>query len=150
MTTAWETIPLQEFLDGLSPGGAAAGADPSDRFAGPKRRDNNGGEKPEAFGESTESVQWGARQAAGRVERDHRRGVRHSWFEAVRNGEGAGLFLSMPSQSYEADGETKYTQIFHPITARGREYLEKAVHLAYHMALEGQKQEERLGMELQP
>ena len=32
----------------------------------------------------------------------------------------------------------------------GREYLEKAVHLAYHMALEGQKQEERLGMELQP
>lgn len=64
--------------------------------------------------------------------------------------EKGGLFLSMPSQSYEADGETKYTQIFHPITARGREYLEKAVHLAYHMALEGQKQEERLGMELQP
>lgn len=32
--------------------------------------------------------------------------------------EKGGLFLSMPSQSYEADGETKYTQIFHPITAR--------------------------------
>ena len=32
----------------------------------------------------------------------------------------------------------------------GREYLEKAAHLAYHMALESQKQEERLGMELQP
>ena len=27
--------------------------------------------------------------------------------------EKGGLFLSMPSQSYEADGETKYTQIFH-------------------------------------
>ena len=53
--------------------------------------------------------------------------------------EKGGLFLSMPSQSYEADGETKYTQIFHPITARGREYLEKAAHLAYHMALESQK-----------
>ena len=64
--------------------------------------------------------------------------------------EKGGLFLSMPSQSYEADGETKYTQIFHPITAHGREYLEKAAHLAYHMALESQKQEERLGMELQP
>ena len=39
--------------------------------------------------------------------------------------EKGGLFLSMPSQSYEADGETKYTQIFHPITARGREYLRR-------------------------
>ena len=64
--------------------------------------------------------------------------------------EKGGLFLSMPSQSYVSDGETKYTQIFHPITAHGREYLEKAAHLAYHMALESQKQEERLGMELQP
>lgn len=38
-----------------------------------------------------------------------------------------GLFVSMPSRQYQQDGETKYADIFFPITKEAREELQKAV-----------------------
>ena len=42
-----------------------------------------------------------------------------------------GLFAAMPSQSYEKNGETKYIDTFHPITAPARDIIQQAVIAAY-------------------
>ena len=46
-----------------------------------------------------------------------------------------GLFLSMPSNSYKnGSGETKYQDIFHPVTAEARQALSDSVMSAYEQA----------------
>lgn len=48
-----------------------------------------------------------------------------------------GLFVSMPQSSYQdRDGNTKYNDIFHPITAEARTELKDAVLDAYEAKLE--------------
>ena len=53
----------------------------------------------------------------------------------VVNGE-KGVFAAMPSQSYQKNGETKYSDTFHPITAPARDIIQQAVVAAYQNALE--------------
>ncbi|MBP0972568.1 MAG: SpoVG family protein [Oscillospiraceae bacterium] len=53
----------------------------------------------------------------------------------VVNGE-KGVFAAMPSQSYQKNGETKYSDTFHPITAPARDTIQQAVVAAYQNALE--------------
>ena len=53
----------------------------------------------------------------------------------VVNGE-KGVFAAMPSQSYEKNGEKKYSDTFHPITAPARDAIQQAVVAAYQNALE--------------
>ena len=51
-----------------------------------------------------------------------------------------GLFLSMPSNSYKnGNGETKYHDIFHPVTAEARQALSDSVMGAYEKALTEQQ-----------
>lgn len=52
-----------------------------------------------------------------------------------------GLFVSMPSNSYQSRGETKYEDIFHPITAQARQQLNQSVLTAYDQALAEQQKE---------
>lgn len=53
-----------------------------------------------------------------------------------------GLFVQMPQTSYEKDGETHYSEIFHPVTADARNELYNAVLTAYgHKLEEAQSQE---------
>ena len=63
-----------------------------------------------------------------------------------------GLFISMPSTSYtDRNGQTQYSDIFHPITAQAREELIQAVQSAYEQALEeGQKDGQQDGQEESP
>lgn len=46
-----------------------------------------------------------------------------------------GLFVQMPQNSYQKDGETKYNDIFHPITKDSRNELNDAVLSAYEQRL---------------
>ncbi len=46
-----------------------------------------------------------------------------------------GRFISMPQGSYEKNGEKKYTDTFHPITAKARNVLVEAVNIAYEQKL---------------
>lgn len=46
-----------------------------------------------------------------------------------------GLFVQMPQNVYEKDGEKHYSDIFHPITAEAREALNEAVMGAYEEAI---------------
>lgn len=53
-----------------------------------------------------------------------------------------GLFVSMPSNSYTgADGTTKYSDVFHAVTAEARTELNEKVMDAYEQALEVQQDE---------
>lgn len=55
-----------------------------------------------------------------------------------------GLFVAMPSRSYKgANGETKYEELFHPVTAEARNALYGAVTDAYNEALEQAQDEEQ-------
>ncbi len=56
----------------------------------------------------------------------------------VMNGE-KGLFVAMPSSSYKSGEETKYQEIFHPVTAESRKMLIDAVLNAYEQALAEQQ-----------
>ena len=56
----------------------------------------------------------------------------------VMNGE-KGLFVAMPSSSYKSGNETKYQEIFHPVTAESRKMLIDAVLNAYKQALTEQQ-----------
>lgn len=48
-----------------------------------------------------------------------------------------GLFVNMPSVSYkDAQGNTQYDDVFHPVTKEGREQLVNSVIDAYKQALE--------------
>lgn len=42
-----------------------------------------------------------------------------------------GLFVSMPSTSYQKNGETKHQDIFHAVTSEARQSLIDAVETAY-------------------
>ena len=55
-----------------------------------------------------------------------------------------GLFVSMPQNSYTTEnGETRYSDVFHPITAQARTELYDKVLEAYEQKLEeGQEQDE--------
>ena len=53
-----------------------------------------------------------------------------------------GLFVSMPQNSYKgANGEKKYSDIFHAVTAEARTELNDKVMAAYEQALEEQQAE---------
>lgn len=47
-----------------------------------------------------------------------------------------GIFIAMPQESYTKNGEKKYTDTFHPITAEARTALINAVDAAYAEELE--------------
>lgn len=53
-----------------------------------------------------------------------------------------GRFISMPQDSYQKNGETKYSDTFHAITADARTALVEAVNEAYEQALQ-EKMESR-------
>lgn len=63
-----------------------------------------------------------------------------------------GLFVSMPSTSYtDRNGETQYSDIFHPITAEARDELIEKVKSAYDQALEeSQKEGQEEGQDENP
>lgn len=47
-----------------------------------------------------------------------------------------GLFVQMPQNSYKKDGQTQYSEIFHPVTADARNDLYGKVLSAYQQQLE--------------
>lgn len=47
-----------------------------------------------------------------------------------------GIFVAMPQESYTKNGEKKYTDTFHAVTAEARTALFEAVDLAYAQKLE--------------
>lgn len=54
-----------------------------------------------------------------------------------------GLFVSMPQNSYkDGNGNTKYSDIFHAVTAEARAELNEKVTEAYEQALQAQQQDE--------
>lgn len=53
-----------------------------------------------------------------------------------------GLFVSMPSESYEKNGNTEYKEIFHPITAKARTELNNKVLEAYEQRLSEEQDED--------
>ncbi|WP_434311191.1 SpoVG family protein [Hominifimenecus sp. rT4P-3] len=54
-----------------------------------------------------------------------------------------GLFVSMPQNSYkDGNGNTKYSDIFHAITAEARNELNEKVTEAYEQALQEQQQQD--------
>lgn len=58
-----------------------------------------------------------------------------------------GLFVQMPQSSYEKDGQKKYSDLFHAVTADARECMINAVMNAYDQELgevEGVDEEEEL------
>lgn len=48
----------------------------------------------------------------------------------IINGE-KGLFVSMPTSSYQKDGKTEYREFFHPVSAEARAKFNEAVLNAY-------------------
>lgn len=46
-----------------------------------------------------------------------------------------GLFVQMPQNSFQRDGKTEYSDIFHPITAEARSELNSKVQEAYEQEL---------------
>ena len=46
-----------------------------------------------------------------------------------------GLFVQMPQNTFQKDGKTEYSDIFHPVTANAREELAAAVMDAYEQKL---------------
>ena len=49
-----------------------------------------------------------------------------------------GRFVAMPQESYRKNGETKYNDIFHPVTAEARTEIIAAVNDAFEQKLEQQ------------
>lgn len=59
-----------------------------------------------------------------------------------------GLFVAMPQNSYkDGNGNTKYSDIFHAITAEARNELNEKVTGAYEQALQEQQQQDEAGAE---
>ena len=52
-----------------------------------------------------------------------------------------GLFVSMPQESYQKHGQTKYNDTFHAITAEARTALVEAVNTAYEQKLREQQEQ---------
>ena len=53
-----------------------------------------------------------------------------------------GLFVAMPSTSYQKDGKTEYQETFHPVSADARKALNDAVLEAYEQKLTEEQTEE--------
>lgn len=53
-----------------------------------------------------------------------------------------GTFVSMPSTSYEKDGNKVYQDTFHPVSSEGRKALNEAVLKAYEQKLEQEQTEQ--------
>lgn len=53
-----------------------------------------------------------------------------------------GRFISMPQDSYKKNGETRYNDTFHAITAEARNALVDAVNDAYEQKLQEQQEQE--------
>ena len=65
----------------------------------------------------------------------------------IVNGE-KGMFVAMPSTSYQKDGKTEYQETFHPVSGEARKALNDAVLEAYEQKLaEVQTEEETMGMD---
>ena len=65
----------------------------------------------------------------------------------IVNGE-KGMFVAMPSTSYQKDGKTEYPETFHPVSGEARKALNDAVLEAYEQKLaEVQTEEETMGMD---
>ena len=59
-----------------------------------------------------------------------------------------GLFVAMPSTSFQRDGKTEYQETFHPVSGEARKALNDAVLEAYEQKLaEEQTEDASLGME---
>ncbi len=58
-------------------------------------------------------------------------------------------FVAMPQDSYKKDGQTRYTDIFHPVTSESHTALYDAVLKAYEQALDEQMSE-AAGQEQEP
>ena len=59
-----------------------------------------------------------------------------------------GMFVAMPSTSFQKDGKTEYQETFHPCTGEARKELNDAVLQAYEQKLaEEQTEDASLGME---
>lgn len=66
----------------------------------------------------------------------------------VMDGGEKGLYLSMPSRSYQKDGKTEYAEVFHPVSAEARTELNKAVMDAYEQELaQEQVEDEEMDMD---
>lgn len=65
-----------------------------------------------------------------------------------------GLFVSMPSNKYEKNGQTQYNETFHPITKEAREELngavldayEQRIHMEEDQGLDDQSEDESAAM----
>lgn len=53
-----------------------------------------------------------------------------------------GLFVAMPSTSYQKDGKTEYQETFHPVTGEARKALNDAVLQAYEQKLTEEQTED--------
>ena len=58
-----------------------------------------------------------------------------------------GRFISMPQESYKKNGETKYNDTFHAITAEARTALVEAVNDAYEQKLQEQQEQKSVAPE---
>ena len=59
-----------------------------------------------------------------------------------------GLFVSMPQNSYkDGNGNTKYSDVFHAVTAEARTELNDKVMDAYEQAIQEQQQEDETAQE---
>ena len=59
-----------------------------------------------------------------------------------------GMFVAMPSTSYQKDGKTEYQETFHPVSAEARKALNDAVLQAYEQKLtEEQTEDASMGMD---
>ena len=59
-----------------------------------------------------------------------------------------GMFVAMPSTSYQKDGKTEYQETFHPVSGEARKALNDAVIEAYEQKLaEEQTEEATMGMD---
>ena len=59
-----------------------------------------------------------------------------------------GMFVAMPSTSYQKDGKTEYQETFHPVSGEARKALNDAVLQAYEQKLtEEQTEDASMGMD---
>ena len=59
-----------------------------------------------------------------------------------------GMFVAMPSTSYQKDGKTEYQETFHPVSGEARKALSDAVLQAYEQKLtEEQTEDASMGMD---
>lgn len=54
-----------------------------------------------------------------------------------------GMFVAMPSTSYQRDGKTEYQETFHPVSGEARKALNDAVLQAYEQKLNEEQTEEQ-------